>query len=192
MHLAVALFLTVSQLLGLESEPKPLFCADRVTFTLRASDTEEGCLPTERSLGSSAITRAKPDATTIHPKVRVRFASARVAAAEEGVTLYIASGFRTLERQRYLFERAVKKYGSEAAAAKWVLPPDISHHPLGLALDINYPKDPAGAQWLEKNGYRFGLCRVFENEWWHFEATTSPGKRCPALLPDASALLPTK
>ena len=192
MHLVVALFLTVSQLLGLESPAKPLYCADRETFALRASDTKQSCLPSERSLGPSAITTAKPEATTIHPKVRLRFESARVAAAQEGISLYIASGFRTLERQRYLFERAVKKYGSESEAAKWVLPPDISHHPLGLALDINYPKDPTGAQWLEKNGYRFGLCRVFENEWWHFEATTAPGKRCPVLLPDATALMPTE
>ncbi len=26
-----------------------------------------------------------------------------------------------------------------AEAAKWVLPPQFSHHPQGLAIDVNYP-----------------------------------------------------
>jgi hypothetical protein len=45
--------------------------------------------------------------------------------------------------------------------------------------------DPAGALWLERNGWRFGLCRVYANEWWHFEGVIAPGERCPALAPDA-------
>jgi D-alanyl-D-alanine dipeptidase len=34
---------------------------------------------------------------------------------------------------------------------------------------------------LEANGYRFGLCRRYENEWWHFEPLVAPGTQCPAL-----------
>ena len=75
--------------------------------------------------------------------------------------------------------------GSETEAAKWVLPAQSSNHPKGLAIDVNYPMDPAGAIWLERNGWRFGLCRVYANEWWHFEGVISPCERCPALAPDA-------
>jgi D-alanyl-D-alanine carboxypeptidase len=189
MYLAAVLFLTLSQALGISEGSKSLFCADRVTFTLRESSTSEGCLENERSLGASAITKSKVGASGIHPKVNLRFKVAERAAREAGIKLYIASGFRTLERQRYLFERAILKYGSEKEAAKWVLPPHLSNHPRGLALDINYPGDKSGAAWLEKYGYRFGLCRVFDNEWWHFEATTSPGESCPPRLPDAGILL---
>jgi hypothetical protein len=51
-----------------------------------------------------------------------------------------------------------------------------------LALDINYP---AGAAWLESNGARFGLCRVYGNEWWHFEGVIAPGQPCPAMAQNA-------
>jgi D-alanyl-D-alanine dipeptidase len=33
------------------------------------------------------------------------------------------------------------------------------------------------------------LCRVFENEWWHFEGNIAPGWRCPKMLKDAQGLL---
>jgi hypothetical protein len=62
----------------------------------------------------------------------------------------------------------------------------VSHHPWGVAIDVNYPDEPVGAGWLEVNGSKFGLCRVFENEWWHFEPVIAPGWKCPALAPDAS------
>ena len=85
-----------------------------------------------------------------------------------------------------LFAQAVKKYGSEKEASKWVAPPLISHHPWGTALDVNYPDEPVGAGWLEVHGWKFGLCRVFKNEWWHFEPVIAPGWKCPALVPDAT------
>jgi LAS superfamily LD-carboxypeptidase LdcB len=114
-----------------------------------------------------------------------RFNAAYLTAKKDGVNLYITSGFRSLSRQEVLFEKAVEKYGNETEAAKWVLPAPYSHHPQGLALDINYPGDPMGAEWLEKNGSKFGLCRVYANEWWHFEGVIAPGQMCPALAPNA-------
>jgi len=62
----------------------------------------------------------------------------------------------------------------------------VSHHPWGVAIDVNYPDEPVGAGWLEINGSKFGLCRVFENEWWHFEPVIAPGWKCPVLVPDAT------
>jgi hypothetical protein len=189
MQIGIALFLTLNQALGINVDTAPLLCADRITLELRATDTAAGCLENERSLGSTPITKAKKDPVALHPKVKLRFDVAQREASKVGVALYIASGFRSIDRQKFLFERAIKKYGTETEAAKWVLPPYISHHPMGLAIDVNYPNDPTGAAWLEKNGWKFGLCRVFDNEWWHFEATTAPGSTCPARLPNALALL---
>lgn len=189
MWMVAVLFITLTQALGIADPSTPLYCAERTTLSLRESDTKSGCLPNERSLGSNAIKRPKSQATKIHPKVKLRFDVAKKSAAEEGITLYIASGFRSLERQSYLFDRAVKRYGSVDEASKWVLPPNFSSHPQGLALDVNYPGDPRGAKWLEENGYKFGLCRVYDNEWWHFEATTAPGSSCPPRLPHAGVLI---
>lgn len=41
----------------------------------------------------------------------------------------------------------------------------------------------AGIAWLETNGYLFGLCRRYQNEWWHYEPMVAPGTACPALEP---------
>ena len=117
--------------------------------------------------------------------VKNRFLAAQSEAKKEGINLVITSGFRTAERQEYLFNRAIQKYGSAKEASKWVLPPDKSHHPDGIALDINYPGDPEDTKWLELNGYKYGLCRVYKNEWWHFEPVIAPGETCPPLVANA-------
>jgi zinc D-Ala-D-Ala carboxypeptidase len=172
----------------------PLSCMNKITFEVRVTNTVKKCVATELSLGATEIKHGLNYPTKINSQLMVRFIAARAAAEREGQKIYIASGFRTLERQEYLFATAVKKYGSEAEAAKWVAPPYVSHHPWGLAIDVNYPNEPVGAGWLEVNGARFGLCRIYENEWWHFEPVIAPGGTCPGLLADAtltSQLQPT-
>lgn len=169
------------------SIPEVLSCFDETSASIRVT-IEDRCPETLISLGSSALSES---ATTtglvneIHPLLKARFEAAKVSAAIEGKNLYITSGFRSEERQATLFANAIKKYGSETEAAKWVLPPKNSHHPDGLAIDVNYPGDRAGAKWLELNGARFGLCRVYANEWWHFEGVIAPGGDCPEMAPNA-------
>jgi hypothetical protein len=135
--------------------------------------------------GLSESATATGSVTDIHPQLMQRFNTAQLFAAHDGVSLIITSGFRSLERQEILFQLEVEKRGSESEAAKWVLPPDSSNHPKGLAIDVNYPMDPLGALWLDNNGWRFGLCRVYANEWWHFEAVSGPGVACPPVARDA-------
>ena len=175
---------------SINSSPVPLSCMNKITLEIRVTNTEKECVATEHSLGATEIKHVVSYPNELYPQLLIRFIAAKAAAAKEGQKIYIASGFRTLERQKYLFANAVKKYGSEAEAAKWVAPPNVSHHPWGLAIDVNYPSEPVGAGWLEINGARFGLCRVYENEWWHFEPVIAPGGTCPALLPDATFTLP--
>lgn len=164
-----------------------LSCFDTVTATIEVT-TDENCPTGLISLGNSAlqqITDSQSATTEIHPVLLQRFNAAYITAKRDGVNLYITSGFRTLTRQELLFEKAIKKYGSESEAAKWVLPAPYSHHPQGLAIDVNYPGDRQGAKWLELNGSKFGLCRVYANEWWHFEGVIAPGETCPPLAPNA-------
>lgn len=168
------------------TKPLSLLCFDTGTKKLRMSDVDSGCRKTERSLGASAIKRPAIRPTDINPYLKTRFLAAQAAGKKLGYPLAITSGFRSYTLQAFLFRNAVEKYGSEAEASKWVLPPDISHHPWGLALDINYPNDPKSTKWLEINGYKYGLCRAYENEWWHFEGLVAPGKTCPQRLTDAS------
>ena len=168
------------------SDTIPLSCANKTNYAIRVSNVIKGCEKTELSLGAGAISRSLIRPDTLDKQLMNRFKAAQAAAKKDGQALYIASGFRTLSRQQTLFAQAVRRYGSVQEASKWVAPPLVSHHPWGVAIDVNYPDEPVGAGWLEVNGSKFGLCRIFENEWWHFEPVIAPGWKCPALVPDAT------
>jgi len=164
-------------------------CADKKTFDLRLASVMKGCKKNEISLGVGVIPISDFPKYDLDPELKNRFLVARKFAEQDGIYLKIISGFRTIERQNFLFNQALKEYGSYQEATRWVAPPDISHHPKGIAIDVNYPDQPESARWLEENGWKFGLCRVFKNEWWHFEPRTAPGKKCPPMLKDATDLL---
>jgi LAS superfamily LD-carboxypeptidase LdcB len=168
------------------SDTIPLQCMNKKTKVLRISNVIKGCAKTELSLGAGAISRSLIRPNELDQQLLTRFKAAQAAAKKDGQVIYIVSGFRSLSRQKTLFANAVRKYGTAAQASKWVAPPLISHHPWGVAIDVNYPDEPVGAGWLEIHGSKFGLCRVFENEWWHFEPVIAPGWKCPALVPDAT------
>jgi hypothetical protein len=137
-------------------------------------------------LGQTEIVEGSVRPDEVHPQVLARFLSAQSAAKEEGIEMVIDSGYRTTQTQEYLFNRAIKEHKTAEEAIKWVLPAELSRHPWGLALDVNLHHEKSGASWLEANGATFGLCRVYENEWWHFEPLIAPGGICPPLKPDAS------
>jgi hypothetical protein len=111
------------------------------------------------------------------PRLRSRLRKATAAAKADGITISITSGRRTAAKQRKLLQEAIVKYGSYKAATRWVLPPQYSAHVKGLAVDIG-PR--TAMAWLDQNGWRYGICRRYDNEPWHFEALTTPGTRCPA------------
>ena len=165
------------------------YCAN--TKTGKVSPITEGiCAQGQLSLGVGPIEHGKKRPKAMNPQFKNRFAAAKTAAKKKGYKLQITSGWRSYSYQKMLFERAIKRNGSVAAASKWVLPPGKSNHPWGIAVDVNYGSGGANgkkaAAWLEKNGYKYGLCRRYKNEWWHFEPLVAPGTKCPALEPYAS------
>ena len=165
----------------------PIHCFNTPTQKLIIRPDFIGCVVGEdQPLGETEIIEGTERPEEINPLVLARFLSAQAAAKELGIELSIDSGYRSPEKQNYLYQRAIKTYKSAEEAMKWVLPSDLSRHPWGLALDVNLNHDKSGATWLEANGATFGLCRVYVNEWWHFEPLTAPGGICPPLLPDAS------
>ena len=133
-----------------------VYCADKVTYELRLSDVVKGCKNTESSLGEGPIPKPWVPVRVINPTLEIRFQAAQASAKKEGIVLKITSGYRTIAKQKVLFDRAIEKYGSKEEAAKWVALPEISRHPMGLAIDVNYPNQPMAAKWLEINGSKFG------------------------------------
>jgi len=105
-------------------------------------------------------------------------------ARRDGVRMVVTSGWRSREHQERLFAEAVRRYGSEEEARRYVATPDMSAHVTGDAVDIG-PTD--ADDWLSRHGVDYGLCQVFANEIWHYELATGPGGRCPDLLPDGSS-----
>ena len=97
---------------------------------------------------------------------------------------HATSGWRSPEFQQQLLDDAVATYGSLAAARQYVQTPERSRHVQGEAVDIG---GVAADQWLIANGARFGLCRIYANELWHFELAADEAGNCPALLPNAAS-----
>ena len=138
--------------------------------------------------GAPVINDAKPaqpppEAGAIDPALSRALGKAQTAARTAGLDLQITSGFRGAATQQRLYDQAIAKYGSPERARHWVLPPAESAHVKGLAVDVG---PPAAAAWLERNGVRFGLCRRYVNEGWHFEGLAPAiGQPCPAMEPYA-------
>lgn len=108
----------------------------------------------------------------------------RATAAEQGGRLCLHDGKRSVGQQQREFDEAVRRFGTEELAARYVLPPEKSMHVKGIAVDVQ-PLDSAA--WVERNGQALGWCRRYENEPWHFEYSRNHvTEGCPALLPSAT------
>lgn len=112
--------------------------------------------------------------------MRPEFADAlrQFLAAAPGAGISITSGFRTPERQAQLWQAALAKHGSEAAARRWVAPPGRSKHNHGTAADLRYAS-PDTLKWAHENAGRFGLHFPLSNENWHVEPVGSRGGSAP-------------
>lgn len=96
-------------------------------------------------------------------------------ATSYGKNLNVTSGYRSTEYQSKLFADALKKYGSESAARKWVAKPGGSRHETGLAADIDGTSGSGSNSWFRSQANndilsKFGLWKPLSNENWHVEA----------------------
>jgi len=127
------------------------------------------------------LSAAIPGMTNMQPSAAAAFRRAFAEARAEGLSPEIRSAWRSAEYQQILFDRAVTRYGSRAEAAKWVLPPVKSAHVKGYAIDV-HPQSMAS--WLQVHGPAYGICRTYDNEWWHFEYLAT--STCPRRKPTAA------
>ena len=97
-------------------------------------------------------------------------------AKAHGIDLGVGSGYRSYEKQKRLWEQALKKYGSPEKARKWVAPPGGSFHNKGLAVDLNSNGQFLGkdanskaTEWAHANAKKYGLHFRMGHEPWHIE-----------------------
>jgi D-alanyl-D-alanine carboxypeptidase len=103
-------------------------------------------------------------------------------AADDGIEIFVKSGWRSRAYQEQLFREAVSKYGSEKEASRWVATADTSAHVSGDAVDVG-PLDATA--WLSEHGAEYGLCQIYRNEPWHYELRPKPrGHHCPPMYAD--------
>ncbi|MBR6918210.1 MAG: M15 family metallopeptidase [Clostridia bacterium] len=81
-------------------------------------------------------------------------------AYAEGITLWVASGYRSYDTQAWLYNNYVAMDG-KAAADTYSARPGHSEHQTGLAFDLNYVADyfastPEGI-WLAANCWKYGF-----------------------------------
>lgn len=116
--------------------------------------------------GTSVYDDEHSGVTELDPDLLRALRRAARAAVDDGVDLVVNSGWRSRSYQQRLLDEAVATYGSREEAARWVSTPDSSPHVSGDAVDIGPAR---AAAWLGTNGARYGLCRIYDNEPWHFE-----------------------
>ncbi|MBO0678689.1 M15 family metallopeptidase [Mycolicibacterium sp. S2-37] len=146
-----------------------------------ATDTFGGYLPDGDALTAFDVTN--PVIGRIDPALLTAVQKATEAAAAEGITVVVNSGWRSAGFQQRLFDDGVRTYGSPEAAREFVASPETSMHVQGRAVDVG---GPDAAAWMSRNGPRFGLCQVYANELWHYELTADPGGTCPPMRPNAA------
>ena len=103
-----------------------------------------------------------------------------------GGRIRMTSGYRSEQRQKQLFDAAVKKYGSVAAARKWVAPPGKSNHGRGIAADLS-----GDLKLAHRLAGQYGLHFPMSWEPWHIEPVGVVEKADPeAYTPDPDTGLP--
>lgn len=118
--------------------------------------------------GGAPVATGMPATATVISGMDGAFSESlrRMMEAIPGIS--ISSGFRSTERQAALWAEALRKYGSEAEARKWVAPPGGSQHERGMAADLRYASPSVRGEAHRRAG-EFGLTFPLRNENWHVE-----------------------
>jgi zinc D-Ala-D-Ala carboxypeptidase len=138
----------------------------------------DGALPD----GVTVFDDEHPGVANLDPDLLEALRDAATDAGDDGIELYVNSGWRSPDYQNQLLREAVSEYGSAEEAARWVATVDTSPHVSGNAVDIGSFDATA---WLSEHGAEYGLCQIYRNEPWHYELRHQAVDRgCPPLYAD--------
>lgn len=125
--------------------------------------------------GPYAMRQGQP----MRPDVARAFDRLAAAAAKDGLTLVIASGYRSDAEQAILFARRPDP--------RWVARPGTSLHRLGTELDLG-PEAAYG--WLAAHAGRYGFLKRYAWEAWHFGFVHNAGTSSLGYKADGRTTLP--
>lgn len=96
----------------------------------------------------------------VQPEAEAAFKEMQSAAWNEGLNIWIASGFRSYEYQSGLYQRYVNRSGKEEAD-RYSARPGHSEHQTGLAFDLNSIDDSfadtAEGKWVAEHCHEYGF-----------------------------------
>ena len=188
---AVGLFVVTAAIIGIFVHRPAASSAPSLSEALRDE-------PGGTTAAGGAVTEADgalPDGVTVFddefagvanldPNLLHVLREAATDAADNGIELYVNSGWRSPEYQNQLLREAVTEFGSEDEAARWVATADTSAHVSGNAVDVGSFDATA---WLSERGAEYGLCQIYANESWHYELRPEAIDRgCPPMYADST------
>lgn len=146
----------------------------------------EHYIPEDYEVELAELSNGEQVDTRIYPELQKMLDAAR----EDGLSLFVAAGYRTQNMQLRLLEEKKAAYQSEGyskaeskrLAEQWVAIPGTSEHQLGIAVDINADTSKCSSSevygWLEENACQYGFIRRYPpdkteitgviNEPWHY------------------------
>ena len=124
---------------------------------------------TTKECGSAAAVNK-----TLQAEAADAFLAMQAEAAKEGVTLWMQSGYRSVDYQKNLYDRKTQQFlnkglseaDARRQAAGIVNPPGYSEHNCGLAADLNSPEhtdldegfeNTAAFRWLSAHAVEYGF-----------------------------------
>lgn len=143
-------------------------------------------IPDDYEVKLTELSNGEKVDSRIYPDLQEMFDAARA----EGLSLFVAAGYRTREKQQQLLDEKIEAYKNEGhskseakkLAEQWVAVPGTSEHQLGIAVDINADVTKTSSNdvynWLSENAYRYGFIKRYPsdkteltgviNEPWHY------------------------
>lgn len=146
---------------GEEAEPVQLYTSLEQGLVTCGTRQDTGY----RSGTAFTITVVTADGKPAEQETANAYAVMQQAAAADGVTLSVVSGFRTMAEQQYLYACYVNCSCNNCNLAAQ---PGYSNHQSGHALDLNTGA-PGVLNWLNAHGPSFGFNRTVPSEDWHWE-----------------------
>lgn len=96
----------------------------------------------------------------LDPTTESQFNALSAAAAQEGLNIWLASGYRSYDYQSRIYNNYSSMYGSETADT-FSARPGYSEHQTGLAIDVNSIDDSFAntpeAEWLAAHAHEYGF-----------------------------------
>ena len=159
---ANALGLTAANALGLTADEARAMLADPLMVLVNHTSK----MPDDYTFDTKECGSATAVNKTLQTVACDAFLEMQKAAAADGVTVWMQSGYRSVKYQTSLYERKTKYYldkGYDNATAKEkaaavVNPPGYSEHNCGLAADLNSPEHTGLDEGFEKTAAFRWLC----------------------------------